>query len=129
MEGQMKYMLLVYLDEHALSESERNKCYLESAALAQQLHASGQYLDASPLHLTSTATSVRLRDGKRLVTDGPFAETREQLGGYYLIDAKDLDEALNIAARIPVANVGTIEVRPVMEIGGLPSEKKLEKSS
>ena len=117
----MKYMLLVYLDEHALSEAEREECYVESTQLAHDLHSSGQYLDASPLHPTSMATSVRVRDGKPLVTDGPFAETREQLGGYYLIDAKDLDEAIGIAARIPPARVGTIEIRPVMELAGLPT--------
>jgi len=117
----MRYMLLVYLAEDAMSESERDECYADSAQLARDLHARGQYLDASPLHPVSTATSVRVRDGKPLVTDGPFAETREHLGGYYLIDAKDHDEAVAIAARIPVARVGTIEVRPVMEIAGLPS--------
>jgi hypothetical protein len=117
----MKYMLLVYYDEQAMSETVRQECYGESAQLAQDLHASGQYLDASPLQLTSTATSVRVRNGKRLVTDGPFAETREQLGGYYLIEAKDLDEAIGVAARIPVARLGTIEIRPVMEIPGLPA--------
>jgi len=118
---QMKYMMLVYLDEQAMSESEREHCYMESAQLTQQLNSSGQYLDASPLHPVSTATSVRVREGKRLVTDGPFAETREQLGGYYLIDAKDLDEAIRIAERIPPARFGTVEIRPVMEIGGLPT--------
>ena len=118
----MKYMLLVYLDEQALSETEREHCYVESAQLAQDLNSSGQYLDASPLHPISTATSVRVRDGKRLVTDGPFAETREQLGGYYLIEARDLDEALGIAERIPGARVGTVEIRPVLEISGLPSD-------
>jgi hypothetical protein len=119
----MKYMMLVYLDElHALTESEREHCYVESAQLTQELNAKGQYLLASPLHPTSTATSVRLREGKRLVTDGPFAETREQLGGFYLIDAKDLDEAIGIAEKIPVAKVGTIEIRPVLEISGLPSQ-------
>jgi hypothetical protein len=69
----------------------------------------------------ATATSVRIRDGKRHVTDGPFAETREQLGGYFLIDAKDLDEAIGIAARIPGARVGTVEIRPVIEMPGLPN--------
>jgi hypothetical protein len=118
----MKYMLLVYLDEHALSEAEREQCYVKSAQLAREMDLRGQYLDASPLHPISTATSVRVRDGKRLVTDGPFAETREQLGGYYLINAANLDEAISIAERIPVANVGTIEIRPVMEIAGLPQD-------
>ena len=118
----MKYMLLVYLDEKALSAEERERCFVDSARLARELHASGNYISASPLHPISTATSVRLREGKRVVTDGPFAETHEQLGGYYLIDAKDLDDAIGIAARVPVANVGTIEVRPVLEIGGLPEE-------
>jgi hypothetical protein len=89
--------------------------------LTHDLNASGHYLDAAPLHPTPTATSVRLREGKRLVTDGPFAETREQLGGYFLIDAKDLDEAIGIAARIPAARFGTIEVRPVIELAGLPA--------
>jgi hypothetical protein len=117
----MKYMLLVYLDEQCLSETEREHCYVESAQLTQQLNSSGQYLDASPLHSISTATSVRVREGKRLVTDGPFAETREQLGGYYLIDARDLDEAIGVAERIPPARFGTIEIRPVMEIEGLPT--------
>ena len=117
----MKYMLLVYLDENALSETERQACYRDSAQLAQDLHANGHHLDASPLYPTSMATSVRVRNGKRLVTDGPFAETREQLGGYYLVDAKDLDEAISIAARVPIAPVGTIEIRPVMEIPGLPN--------
>jgi hypothetical protein len=117
----MKYMLLVYLDEQALSETEMEHCYVESAQLTQQLNSTGQYLGASPLHPVATATSVRVRDGKRLVTDGPFAETREQLGGYYLVNARDLDEAIRIAERIPPARFGTIEIRPVMEIEGLPS--------
>lgn len=117
----MKYMLLIYLGENALSETRRQECYVDSARLTQELHASGHYLGASPLHPTSTATSVRVRNGKRLVTDGPFAETHEQLGGYYLIDAKDLDEAIAIAARVPVIDVGTVEIRPVMEIVGLPT--------
>src|SRR6478672_6224717 len=116
----MKYMMLVYLDEQAMTETEREHCYLESAELARDLNSSGQYLDASPLHPVATATSVRVREGKRVVTDGPFAETREQLGGYYVIEAKDLDEAIGIAARIPPARFGTIEIRPVMEITGLP---------
>ncbi len=118
----MKYMLLIYLDEQALSETERQECYVESTQLAQQIHTSGQYLAANPLQPTSMATSVRVRNGKRLVTDGPFAETREQLGGYFLIEAKDLDEALGIAARIPMARKGTVEVRPVIDIPGLPTE-------
>jgi hypothetical protein len=116
----MKYMLLVYLDEQVLSETEREHCYVESAQLTQDLNSAGQYLDASPLHPIATATSVRVRDGKRLVTDGPFAETREQLGGYYLIEAGDLDEAIAIAERIPPVRFGTVEIRPVMDIAGLP---------
>ena len=116
----MKYMLLAYLDEKALTEDEREHCYVESAQLTQDLSSSGHYLGAGPLHPISTATSVRVREGKRLVTDGPFAETREQLGGYFLIEAKDLDEAMGIAERIPVARVGTIEIRPVLDIPGLP---------
>ncbi|MGH8579054.1 MAG: YciI family protein [Gammaproteobacteria bacterium] len=118
----MKYMLLIYFDEHALSETEREACYVESTQLAQQIKSSGQYLAANPLHPTSMATSVQVREGKRFVTDGPFAETREQLGGYFLIDAADRDEATSIAARIPMARKGTVEVRPVIEIPGLPAD-------
>jgi hypothetical protein len=116
----MKYMLLVYMNENAMNGSEREECYAESTALTQELHARRQYITASPLQPVATATSVRVRDGKRLVTDGPFAETHEQLGGFYLIDAKDLNEAISIAARVPPARKGTIEVRPVMELPGLP---------
>jgi len=116
----MQYMLLIYVDEQALNEAERERCYQESTQLAHQLHASGQYRAAAPLHPTSTATSVRVRNGKRLATDGPFAETREQLGGYFVIDAADLNQAIDIAARVPMARVGTVEIRPVIEIPGLP---------
>ena len=118
----MKYMLLIYLDENALDESERELCYRESTELAQEIQAAGQYLAAAPLHPTSMAASVRVREGRRLVTDGPFAETREQLGGYFLVESRDLDEAIAIAARIPMARRGTVEVRPVIEIPGLPAE-------
>lgn len=117
----MKYMLLVYLDENCLSESEREQCYVDSAQLTRELHEQGKYIGAGPLHPIATATSLRVRDGKRLVTDGPFAETREQLGGYFLVEANNLDEALKIAERVPAAKHGTIEIRPVLEIGGLPS--------
>jgi hypothetical protein len=116
----MKYMLLIYLDEEAVGEAEREQCYADSARLARELSSGGKYLSASPLHPTSTATSVRVRNGRPIVTDGPFAETREQLGGYFLIEAPNLDEALDIAERIPMARVGTVEIRPVMEISGLP---------
>ena len=116
----MKYMLLIYLDEKALSEAERQACYVESNELAHDIHSRGQYLAASPLQPVAAATCVRIRQGKRMVTDGPFAETREQLGGYFLIEAKDLDEAIAIAARIPMARRGTVEVRPLIEIAGLP---------
>src|SRR5437773_1082114 len=118
MEGPVKYMLLICRDEQAwdrLSVTERQQIYGESMELAQELTSRGQYLGGSPLHPSSSATSVRVRDGKRLVTDGPFAETREQLGGYMLIDVKDLDEAIAIAARIPLARTSTVEVRPVRE--------------
>lgn len=118
----MQYMLLVYHEELDVDDPARQECYEESTALARELHANGQFLAASPLYPASTATSVRVRDGKRLTTDGPFAETREQLGGYFLVEAKDLDEALGIAARIPGAKFGTVEVRPVIEIPGLPEQ-------
>jgi hypothetical protein len=113
----VKYMLLIYFDQawEEMSLGERQQIYSEQMQVAEQLTAKGQYLGGAPLHPVSTATSVRVRDGKRLLTDGPFAETREQLGGYMLIDVKDLDEAIAIAARGPVARVGIVEVRPVRE--------------
>ena len=114
----MKYMLLICRNEplwDAMSVSERQQIYGETLALSDELTARGQYLGGSPLYPSSAATSVRVRDGKRLVTDGPFAETREQLGGYMLIDVKDLDEAIAVAARIPLARTGTVEIRPVRD--------------
>lgn len=117
----MKYMLLVYGDEHAWDEAEREQCYKDSAQIAHEIRSSGRQLVAAPLHPVATATSVRVRDGKRLVTDGPFAETREQLGGYFIVDVRDLDEAIEIAGRLPSAGLGTIEIRPIMEIPGLPA--------
>lgn len=119
----MKYMLLIYMPEDAMNPSEREACYAESTQLCHDLQAKGQFLAASPLQPVATATSVRLREGKRLVTDGPFAETHEQLGGYYLIDAPDLDSAIGVAARIPGARKGTVEVRPVIELPGVPPTK------
>ena len=116
----MKYMLLIYMDENAMSDVERQECYVESTELTQELARNRQYVSAIPLHPVATATSVRVRNEKRLVTDGPFAETREQLGGFFIIDVKNLDEALAVAARIPGARKGTVEVRPVIELPGLP---------
>lgn len=117
----MKYMLLIYMHEQAMNASDREQCYEESTKIANELHAQGKFLTASPLHPVATATSVRVREGKPLVTDGPFAETREQLGGFYLIDAQDLDEAIRIATRLPPARKGTVEIRPILELGGLPA--------
>lgn len=120
----MKYMLLVYSDEQVWEPTVRDQCYHDSATYARELAASGKYLAASPLQSVSTASSVRVRDGKRIVTDGPFAETREQLGGYYIVEAKDQDEAIEIAGGIPGARMGTVEVRPILEIGGLPEHEE-----
>lgn len=116
----MQYMFLIYLDEKSLSHAERTQCYEESAEYARELHASGRRVLAAPLHPTQTATSLRTREGKRLVTDGPFAETREQLAGLFLVDAKNLDEAIEIAEKIPAGRWGTVEIRPVLEVPGLP---------
>lgn len=119
----MKYMMLIYGQEGAWDETMLRECYAESAEYAKTLHAKGKYLGASPLQSISTATSVKVRGGKRLVTDGPFAETREQLGGYFLIDADNLDEAIEIAGNIPGARIGTVEVRPLVVIDGLPEQE------
>ena len=120
----MKYMLLIYMGENAMSDGEREQCYKDSTALCHELAAGGKFVAASPLQPVATATSVRVREGKRLITDGPFAETREQLGGYFIVDVADADEAAGVAARIPAAKRGTVEVRPILEIPNLP--KRLE---
>jgi hypothetical protein len=122
-EDVMKYLLLIYTEEKAWTESDREKCVTESTQLTHELHSKKQYLGAAPLHPVALATSVRVRDGRRFVTDGPFAETREQLGGFFFIEARDLDEAIGIAARIPGARKGTVEVRPVRDVPGLPDAK------
>ncbi|HVX29580.1 MAG TPA: YciI family protein [Nitrolancea sp.] len=112
----MRYMLLIYSDENVLNQAEREACYQKSAQLAHDLADAGQFVSTAPLQSVSMATSVRVREGKRVVTDGPFAETREQLGGYFMVDAANLDEAIAIAERIPGAAWGTVEVRPVIEL-------------
>jgi hypothetical protein len=115
----MKYMLLIYGDEHAwtsLDEAAQQAVFAEYFQLEEELRAAGQYLLGEPLQPTSTATTVRRREGRTLVTDGPFAETREQLGGFFLLEVPDLDTALAIAARIPTALHGSIEVRPIQPI-------------
>lgn len=117
----MQYMLLIYSDENCWTDREREDCFAESIALTHTLQKEGKYRGASPLHPVATATTVRIREGKRHVHDGPFAETREQLGGFFLIDAENLDDAITIAARIPGAKKGTVEIRPVLELAGLPA--------
>jgi hypothetical protein len=117
----MKYLLLIYMTENAMNQSEREQCYKDSTQLCHDLATAGQFITASPLQSVTTATSVRVRENRRMVTDGPFAETREQLGGFFMIDAPDLDAAINIASRIPAAKKGTVEIRPVVEIPNLPN--------
>src|SRR5437660_1252431 len=119
----MKHLLLIYHQEEAWknrTESERQQTYAEYRQLIDELKSKGKYLFGDQLQPAGTAQTVRVRDGKPMVTDGPFAETREQLGGYYIVEAKDLDEAIGIAERVPPVRYGTVEIRPVMEIPGLP---------
>jgi hypothetical protein len=121
----MKFLLLVHHDEEAfgrISQPTRKQMLKESVELTHQLHAKGQYLSASPLHPASTSIIVRVREGKPLVTDGPFTETREQLAGFFLIHANNFEEAVDIAGRIPGARIGSVEIRPVEDIAGLPAE-------
>lgn len=116
----MKYMLLIYGDENAWTPEEREACMAESVDLCYELKEKGQYAGASPLHSVTIATSITLREGKRVITDGPFAETHEQLGGYFLIDVANLDDAIEIAGRIPGGRRGTVEIRPIVELPNLP---------
>jgi hypothetical protein len=121
----MKFMLLVHHDETAfdkLRETTKKDLLTGAVELTHKLHSKGQYLSASPLQPASSATVVRLRDGKPIVTDGPFIETREQLAGYFLIEATDRQEAVAIASRVPGARIGSVEVRPLREISGLPEK-------
>ncbi len=121
----MKFMLIVHHDEAAfekIDKEKRQQMLAESIDLTHQLHATGQYVHASPLQPAATAVMVRVREGKSLVTDGPFIETREQIAGYFLINARELNEAVSIAGRVPGARIGTVEVRPLIEITGLPNE-------
>ena len=121
----MKFILLVHHDEAAfdkIGQEKQQQMLAESVALTHQLHGNGQYLGASPLQTAATGVIVRVREGKPMVTDGPFIETREQIAGYFLIDAKDFNDAIGIAARVPGARIGTVEVRPLRVISGLPEE-------
>jgi hypothetical protein len=119
----MKYMLLIYGAEEAWTEDERRACMIESLGICDELAAQGKFLGASPLQSVKTAASVRVRGGRTLITDGPFAETTEQLGGYYVLDVADLDEAIAVAARLPPAAKGTVEIRPLVALEGLPPER------
>ena len=115
----MRYLLLIYENEKAwmsIPEEQQGAIFGEYMAFTESIKKSGNLIGGDPLQPTETATTIRVREGKRLVTDGPFAETREQLGGYYMVEAKDLDEAISIAERIPSVRMGSIEIRPVMEI-------------
>lgn len=122
----MKYMLLIYGAEDAWTEQEREQCMLDSMKVCDVLMKEGKFLDSSPLHPVAMATCLKIRDGKRQITDGPFAETTEQLGGYYLVEVENLDEALEIAATLPPAKVGTVEVRPLYPLPERPEEESTE---
>ncbi len=112
----MKYMLLIYGAEECWTVEEREACMRESSRISEELRAQGKLISSAPLHSVTTATSLRIRDGRRQVTDGPFAETAEQLGGYYIIDVADLDEAIAFASRLPPASKGTVEIRPIQAL-------------
>lgn len=116
----MKYMFLIYSDENSWTREQWTQCTQDSSEICRELTDKGQFIAASPLHPVATATSVRVRDGKRQITDGPFAETTEQLGGYYIVDVDNLDEAIAIASRLPPAKKGTVEIRPIFELPDLP---------
>jgi hypothetical protein len=119
----MKYMLLMYGAEDSWTDDERKACMIESIGMIDQLAARGQFVAASPLQPVGTAATVRVRDGQPWVTDGPFAETTEQLGGYYVLDLPDLDEAIAVASKLPPAKKGTVEIRPMLTLEELPPSR------
>lgn len=116
----MKYMLLIYSADGCMTDAERTACMVESLRICEELKARGHFLDAAPLQPVATATTVRVRNDRVLVTDGPFAETVEQLGGFYALDLLDLDAAIAVASRLPPATKGTVEIRPMFELDGVP---------
>lgn len=119
----MRYMMLIYGAEDCWTEAERRDCMIESMGLCDQLAAAGKYIDSAPLEPAVTAATLRVRDGRPFVTDGPYAETTEQLGGFYVLDLADLDEAIAVAGRLPPAKKGTVEIRPMATLDGLPPGK------
>ena len=119
----MKYLFLMYGDENAWNDQERKDCMVESLAVCDELNAKGKFIATSPLQSVKAAATVRLRDGKPLITDGPFVETREQLGGYFVFDLADLDEAIAVAGRLPPVRKGAAEIRPMFGLDGLPPSK------
>lgn len=121
----MKYMLLIHGPEDAWTDDERSECMKDSLGISEELAAQGKFIDAAPLLSVKTAATVRVRQGQALVTDGPFAETTEQLGGYYIVDLADLDEAIAVASRLPPATKGIVEIRPLAEMEGLPPSRRL----
>ncbi|TWT49762.1 YCII-related domain protein [Rubripirellula amarantea] len=118
----MKYMLLIYGAESCWTDDERTACMIESMGISQELQEQGKLISSAPLHSITTATSIRVRENQRQITDGPFAETTEQLGGYYLIDVDNLDEAIAIASRLPPAKKGTVEIRPLFPLPEIKEE-------
>ena len=125
----MKYLCLIYENEKGWEEMPKQQADAamgEYFAFTDSIRKSGQYVAGDALHPTHTATTVRVRNGKTLTTDGPFAETKEQLGGYYLIEAQDLNEAIQVASRIPSARWGSIEVRPVVDFSQPPADANVD---
>lgn len=121
----MKYLCLVYYDEDIINNmtaTEWKSLNEECEACGESLRGAGKMVGGTALHPSTTATSLRIRDGKPLITDGPFAETKEQLAGFYLLDARDLNEAIQLASKIPPARIGTIEIRPVRELDSTKDE-------
>ncbi len=121
----MRYMLLIYGAEEAWTEDERQACMIKSMGICAELATRGKFVEASPLQSVTTAATVRVREGRALITDGPFAETTEQLGGFYVLALANLDEAIAVAARLPPAARGAVEIRPVFALDGLPDERPL----